>query len=121
MQQAHHIAQASDLDQQRAAFQSLSDRLILLEEKVGSEQLVYKQYCPMADQDKGAYWLSEDEAVRNPYVGESMLKCGEVVETYQKTACFISFNIFLVLKNFVISLNFSNKQFIILPISANKS
>ncbi|HLT09081.1 MAG TPA: efflux RND transporter periplasmic adaptor subunit [Cyclobacteriaceae bacterium] len=84
MQQAHHIAQASDLDQQRAAFQSLSDRLILLVEKVGSEQLVYKQYCPMADQDKGAYWLSEDKAVRNPYFGESMLKCGEVKETYQK-------------------------------------
>jgi len=84
MHHAHHIAQVSDIKQQRAAFQPLSDQLIQLVEKVGSDQLVYKQYCPMADQDKGAYWLSEEKAVRNPYFGESMLKCGEVKESFQK-------------------------------------
>jgi Cu(I)/Ag(I) efflux system membrane fusion protein len=38
----------------------------------------------MALNDKGAYWLSEFEEIRNPYFGDAMLTCGEVVETYRK-------------------------------------
>jgi Cu(I)/Ag(I) efflux system membrane fusion protein len=80
--QAHSIAQATDLDKQRSAFQSLSDQVILLVEKVGTDQVVYKQYCPMADEDRGAYWLSKEKEVLNPYFGDAMLKCGEVKESY---------------------------------------
>ena len=32
----------------------------------------------MANNDKGAYWLSTDETIKNPYFGEMMLKCGTV-------------------------------------------
>jgi Cu(I)/Ag(I) efflux system membrane fusion protein len=45
---------------------------------------VYKEYCPMAFDNKGAYWLSESEEIRNPYFGKSMLTCGEVTTTYLK-------------------------------------
>jgi Protein of unknown function (DUF3347). len=44
---------------------------------------IYFQYCPMALNDKGAYWLSNSAEVRNPYFGKKMLECGEVVETIQ--------------------------------------
>ena len=84
----HHarlIAQSTDLDKQRSSFQTLSDQLILLVEKVGTDQVVYKQYCPMADQDRGAYWLSKEKEVLNPYFGDAMLKCGEVKESYSST------------------------------------
>lgn len=38
----------------------------------------------MAFDNKGAFWLSEIEEIRNPYFGEAMLNCGEVHETYLK-------------------------------------
>ncbi len=40
----------------------------------------YYQFCPMADDNKGAYWLSAEDDVKNPYFGDAMLTCGEVVE-----------------------------------------
>ena len=36
----------------------------------------------MAFDNKGGYWLSETEDIRNPYFGASMLSCGEVKQTY---------------------------------------
>ncbi|MEA3224871.1 MAG: hypothetical protein U9Q07_02900, partial [Planctomycetota bacterium] len=41
---------------------------------------LYKTYCPMAFDDKGADWLQLDEDILNPYFGASMLLCGEVKE-----------------------------------------
>ena len=40
----------------------------------------YFQYCPMANNDKGAYWFSNVEEIRNPYFGDVMMSCGEVKE-----------------------------------------
>ena len=37
-------------------------------------------YCPMAFDNKGAYWLTDDHEIRNPYFGDKMLKCGEITE-----------------------------------------
>lgn len=37
-------------------------------------------YCPMADENRGAWWVDNREGVFNPYYGASMLKCGETVE-----------------------------------------
>lgn len=41
----------------------------------------YYQYCPMANNNQGAYWLSETKDIRNPYLGKDMLDCGETKET----------------------------------------
>lgn len=38
---------------------------------------LYIQYCPMANDNGGAYWLSKSKKIRNPYFGKSMLNCGE--------------------------------------------
>jgi Cu(I)/Ag(I) efflux system membrane fusion protein len=35
----------------------------------------------MFNDNKGAYWLSEIEEIRNPYFGEKMLSCGETIES----------------------------------------
>ncbi len=35
-------------------------------------------FCPMVDNNKGAYWLSLSETIYNPYFGSKMLKCGSV-------------------------------------------
>ena len=39
---------------------------------------IYIQHCPMANNNKGADWLSKDNEVKNPFFGNSMLSCGEV-------------------------------------------
>ena len=40
-------------------------------------ETIYYQYCPMARDNKGAYWLSAVEEIKNPYFGDAMLTCGE--------------------------------------------
>jgi len=48
-----------------------------------SNNTVYYQYCPMAFDNKGAYWFSEKKDIENPYFGDAMLKCGETRETFE--------------------------------------
>jgi Protein of unknown function (DUF2911)/Protein of unknown function (DUF3347) len=73
---------AANIEQQRAHFDSLSDNLFSVTKtlKINSET-VYRQFCPMANDGKGAYWLSKENKVKNPYYGKSMLTCGSVKET----------------------------------------
>jgi hypothetical protein len=47
---------------------------------LGTEKTLYKDFCPMANNNKGAYWLSEVKDIKNPYFGSKMLKCGNVRE-----------------------------------------
>jgi len=53
----------------------------LISQEAISSGEIYKQFCPMAFEGNGGYWLSDSKEVRNPYFGNSMLKCGEVKET----------------------------------------
>ena len=46
-----------------------------------SNTTAYSQFCPMAFDNKGAYWFSDSKEIRNPYFGDMMLECGEVIET----------------------------------------
>ena len=78
------IVSASSLDDQRLAFSVLSNEMATLI-KGGKLSMgeVYLDYCPMANGNKGAYWLSNEKAIKNPYFGDMMLKCGSVKETIQ--------------------------------------
>jgi Cu(I)/Ag(I) efflux system membrane fusion protein len=74
------IASNTDIEQQRVSFSPLSNEFYKILKLYGSEQTVYYQYCPMAFDNKGAFWLSEAKIISNPYFGESMLRCGETKE-----------------------------------------
>ncbi|MCO7185068.1 efflux RND transporter periplasmic adaptor subunit [Tenacibaculum sp. XPcli2-G] len=74
------IVKITDVSAQRKYFKVLSEHFIIAVQSFGINEVTYKQYCPMADSDKGAYWLSKEKQVLNPYFGEGMLKCGEVKE-----------------------------------------
>ncbi len=39
---------------------------------------LYIQFCPMADGDKGAFWVNDTSLIENPYYGDVMLRCGFV-------------------------------------------
>lgn len=79
-----------DLEEYRINFQKISGKIIDLTESFGiNKDFVYVQFCPMAFDDKGAFWLSETEEILNPYFGDDMLNCGETkrkissVDSYQ--------------------------------------
>lgn len=41
---------------------------------------LFYQYCPMANESKGAFWISNSSVIKNPYFGNKMLGCGETKE-----------------------------------------
>ncbi|MDO6440349.1 efflux RND transporter periplasmic adaptor subunit [Cyclobacterium sp. 1_MG-2023] len=71
----------SSLADVRETFLSISDEMINIAEtfKFYTNSL-YVQRCPMADANKGANWLSKSDEVLNPYFGEAMSTCGEVIK-----------------------------------------
>ena len=74
------IANASDVKVQRQAFETLSMDIYEVVKAGNNESPLYKQYCPMAFNNKGAFWLAAEEEVNNPYFGDMMLHCGRVDE-----------------------------------------
>ena len=75
------MAITDSLSVQRRYFSELSQALYpYVKNHKGDEQMLYKQYCPMALDNKGAFWLSNVDEIRNPYFGDEMLTCGRVEE-----------------------------------------
>ncbi|MBT8267289.1 MAG: efflux RND transporter periplasmic adaptor subunit [Bacteroidia bacterium] len=80
---ATSISNTSDIKVQRDHFKHLSSHLINAVQLFGVNEKVYVEFCPMADNNSGAYWLSKEEKVINPYFGEAMLTCGEVKQVIE--------------------------------------
>lgn len=74
------MADTDQLDQQRELFSSFTAKVEPMLKESISEGTIYKQFCPMAFEGNGGYWISDVDEIRNPYYGDRMLKCGEVVE-----------------------------------------
>lgn len=75
------IENSADIEVQRKAFSTLSDNLYNSIKAFGLGGMeAFYEFCPMAFNSKGAYWLSDSEEIRNPYFGEKMLTCGSVEE-----------------------------------------
>ncbi len=69
-------------EKQRVFFEAVSNNLYrILKETDIKNAGVYHEFCPMAFNDKGAFWLSNDPDIKNPYFGKKMLECGEVIDS----------------------------------------
>jgi Cu(I)/Ag(I) efflux system membrane fusion protein len=80
--QLKEMGSKSDLEGQREVFVSLSQNMIQIGRQMqGLDAKLYVQNCPMANNDKGANWLSLEEEIRNPYYGDTMLTCGSIIDT----------------------------------------
>ncbi len=67
---------------QRVPFSKLSDAFFVLLQKVQLKNAhVYLEHCPMALNEKGANWLSDESEIKNPYFGKKMLECGDVEDS----------------------------------------
>ena len=68
-----------DIEQDRQHFAAVSDAMFKVLKAANLKHGgVYQEFCPMAMNDKGAYWLSAESEIKNPYYGKKMLECGEV-------------------------------------------
>ena len=76
----HIGANAGNIEHQREHFDMLSKDIYDLVNAFGSGGLLYKDFCPMYNNKKGAIWLSEKKEIKNPYYGKKMLTCGSVKE-----------------------------------------
>lgn len=75
------IANATNIEKQRASFVTLSENMYQLMKVSKIETPIYFQHCPMANDGKGANWLSKENQVKNPYYGSKMMSCGKTIET----------------------------------------
>lgn len=79
---AEHIgANAGKIDHQREHFVMLSKDINDLLKTFKTQQKLYQDFCPMADEGKGAIWISEVKDIKNPYYGSKMLSCGSIKRT----------------------------------------
>jgi len=76
---------AKAINDLRTEFHLISQRMRLVMARFGQTKwpAVHLIKCPMAFDSAGATWLQLDKAVKNPYFGAAMLRCGEIVETIQ--------------------------------------
>ena len=65
----------------RKAFALLSEEVLVVIKTFGVENKrpLYELHCPMAFKGRGAIWLQNNDQVRNPYFGATMLKCADRV------------------------------------------
>jgi len=76
---AEHIgSNGGDIEHQREHFILLSKDINDLITTFGTDQKLYLVFCPMADDGKGANWISETKEIKNPYFGAKMPTCGTV-------------------------------------------
>lgn len=75
------IASSSDIEVQREAFSLVTENLYKSIKAYGlAGATAYYDFCPMAFNNQGGFWLSDAEEIRNPYFGDKMLTCGSVRE-----------------------------------------
>lgn len=76
---ARGIMNTQDVGLQRKHFEALSREMYnMAKENDFNEAPIYRQFCPMAFDNQGAYWLSAEKEINNPYFGDKMLHCGKL-------------------------------------------
>jgi hypothetical protein len=71
------IYSAKSIDAARIVLSKISEEYIALAKK--SKVGLYIVHCSMALNNKGANWLSLEKEIKNPYFGNKMLTCGNIV------------------------------------------
>jgi Protein of unknown function (DUF3347) len=81
---AEHISKNSGhIAHQREHFSMMSEDVYDLVKAFGGGRPLYHDHCPMANENRGAIWLSETKEVKNPYFGGKMNECVKVMEQIQ--------------------------------------
>lgn len=75
------LKDVTELESARVLLPALTENMYKIIRAYGLNGITaYYAYCPMAFNNKGGYWLSNEKKIRNPYFGDAMLACGGVRE-----------------------------------------
>ena len=90
MHESHHAkmlsavevsSSAKNIEELRNSLEGITLELVKAVENQGYDKsALYVQFCPMANDGKGAKWMSDKEEIQNPYFGKKMHKCGATVK-----------------------------------------
>jgi hypothetical protein len=79
---AQALVAEKELKNKRKEFEIIADAIWNLTRTVRyTGQKLYWQFCPMAFDNKGAYWMSYEREIKNPYFGNEMLNCGSIEDS----------------------------------------
>lgn len=79
-QSAMNILSADEMWEIRSAFSAMAPaayKMAKVSEFFNNE--LYYHYCPQSFDNRGAYWLSSDKEINNPYAEQDKKSCGETV------------------------------------------
>jgi Cu(I)/Ag(I) efflux system membrane fusion protein len=80
--EAQGLLGENNLLSKRRSFQMISDQLYDLIRTVQYQQKpLYRFYCNNAFEDQGAYWISDQTGLTNPYQPNLKPLCGEIKDT----------------------------------------
>jgi membrane fusion protein, copper/silver efflux system len=76
------LGEQEELNELRGMFSSLSGEMEAVVHRFGAGEAgpIYRVHCPMAMENRGAWWLQQSEEIRNPYFGSTMLRCHDRLE-----------------------------------------
>ncbi|MDZ7755847.1 DUF3347 domain-containing protein [Rhodohalobacter sp.] len=77
---SNELLKEDDVDDQRYHFEFISEAMIeMIKTFRPVGYTIYHQSCPMV-RGGSADWLSREEQIANPYHGDRMMRCGEIIE-----------------------------------------
>ena len=80
--EAQGLLGENNLLSKRRSFQMISDQLYDLIRTVQfKEENLYRLYCEKAFEDQGAYWISPNKDLLNPYLPKSNPPCAEIKDS----------------------------------------
>ena len=77
------VSNDGKIAEQRKHFAVLSKDITNLIATFGTDKKLYQDYCPMYNEGKNGYWISEIKEIKNPYYGSEMLSCGGMIKEIQ--------------------------------------
>jgi Cu(I)/Ag(I) efflux system membrane fusion protein len=79
---AQALAAEKDIEGKRKEFVNIADAIWTLTRTVRyNGKKLFWEYCPMAFDNRGAYWISYERDIKNPYFGSKMMTCGSVEDS----------------------------------------
>tara|TARA_R110002051_G_scaffold301824_1_gene369863 strand:- start:22 stop:570 length:549 start_codon:yes stop_codon:yes gene_type:complete len=81
---AEQMGDTDEIEKHRELFAQFTEKAGPMFEEALSGGTIYKKFCPMAFDNKGAYWYADVEEISNPYFGDKMPNCGSVSKTIKK-------------------------------------
>jgi len=75
------VAEADGIEPARAKFALLSEQVAAVLTRFGvPDGRLYRAWCPMAFDNRGAAWIQREKTLSNPYFGAMMPRCGTIRE-----------------------------------------